>query len=132
MKDMLVPCDDADDDDGDDDDPEEQTSEWETLINFFNEYGVPLRSYTEELATDQTNAGRRVIPIEVICHLFEVPQMVAIVVEEDGVTCAICLDEMQLGSTASRLPCHHFYHERCIEVALLSNRSCPVCRFRLD
>ncbi|EXC32248.1 E3 ubiquitin-protein ligase RING1-like protein [Morus notabilis] len=45
--------------------------------------------------------------------------------------CAICLEEILLECEASRLPCLHFYHERCILRWLEKSNVCPLCRFEL-
>lgn len=45
--------------------------------------------------------------------------------------CAICLEEILLECEASRLPCLHFYHERCILRWLEKSNLCPLCRFEL-
>lgn len=48
------------------------------------------------------------------------------------VECAVCLGAVEEGETARRLPgCGHMFHQACVDVWLLSNASCPVCRGRL-
>lgn len=120
---LLVPCDEVSGD---------HTSTWVDIINFLNHFHVPLRIYAEEILADEANSGRMVLPMEVNLYFTEVPQLAMVVVQEEGMICCICLEEMVANSMACRLPCLHFYHDRCIIVSLTYNPSCPICRFRLD
>lgn len=45
--------------------------------------------------------------------------------------CSICLDELEVGEPAIRLPCGHLFHEGCILDWLKKSNECPVCRFEL-
>ncbi|CAL1368233.1 unnamed protein product [Linum trigynum] len=51
----------------------------------------------------------------------------------DGETksCVICLDEIRVGSEATRMPCFHLYHGGCIRSWLRKSRFCPLCRFQM-
>ncbi|KAJ3333206.1 E3 ubiquitin-protein ligase rnf13 [Blyttiomyces sp. JEL0837] len=43
--------------------------------------------------------------------------------------CAICIDEFVVGSRVRELPCHHQFHDSCIDPWLLNhNRLCPICK----
>ncbi|KAM0874324.1 hypothetical protein ACQ4PT_037486 [Festuca glaucescens] len=43
--------------------------------------------------------------------------------------CAVCLSVVDDGETVRQLPaCKHLFHQACVDVWLLSNASCPVCR----
>lgn len=46
-------------------------------------------------------------------------------------SCGICLIDMCVGSEVARLPCSHYTHERCILRWLMTNNSCPFCRFKI-
>lgn len=48
-----------------------------------------------------------------------------------GEDCVICLDEIKIGSIASRMPCSHTFHGLCIEKWLHQSHYCPVCRFEV-
>ncbi|XVF22847.1 hypothetical protein REPUB_Repub12eG0206300 [Reevesia pubescens] len=48
-----------------------------------------------------------------------------------GVQCAVCLEELLIGSEARRLCCSHFYHPNCIVQWLNTSNMCPVCRLKL-
>ncbi|KAG2698333.1 hypothetical protein I3760_07G146800 [Carya illinoinensis] len=51
--------------------------------------------------------------------------------EDQALVCAICKDMVNVGETATKLPCAHEYHGDCIGPWLGSRNSCPVCRFEL-
>jgi len=42
--------------------------------------------------------------------------------------CAVCLDQFCHGDELRVFPCSHRYHTMCIDVWLVENRLCPVCR----
>ncbi|XP_057965626.1 uncharacterized protein LOC131156179 [Malania oleifera] len=49
--------------------------------------------------------------------------------EEEGVVCAVCLDEIEDGAECSRLGCSHLFHYDCILPWLQRQHdSCPMCR----
>ncbi|KAJ3684631.1 hypothetical protein LUZ61_013795 [Rhynchospora tenuis] len=48
-----------------------------------------------------------------------------------GEKCPICLDEFVVGQEASKVPCKHMFHCKCIKTWLELHSSCPVCRFEL-
>ncbi|CAN6330201.1 unnamed protein product [Urochloa humidicola] len=52
-------------------------------------------------------------------------------VSEPGVVCAICKEDLPVGTAARRLPCGHLYDSSCIVAWLEVHNSCPVCRSRL-
>lgn len=51
--------------------------------------------------------------------------------EQYDLACAICKDQMFLGTEANQLPCSHIYHSYCIKPWLSVRNSCPLCRFEL-
>ncbi|KAJ0266145.1 RING-type domain-containing protein [Hirschfeldia incana] len=59
--------------------------------------------------------------------------MVRLDVEKDegAVICAVCKDEMNIGTEAVGLPCDHKYHTECIVPWLKTRNTCPVCRYEL-
>ncbi|KAF2538293.1 hypothetical protein F2Q68_00023096 [Brassica cretica] len=58
--------------------------------------------------------------------------MVQLDVEKDeGAVCAVCKDEMDIGTEAVGLPCDHKYHTECIVPWLKTRNTCPVCRYEL-
>ncbi|KAH9826088.1 RING-like zinc finger protein [Teratosphaeria destructans] len=42
--------------------------------------------------------------------------------------CSICMDEVQVGTTITELPCHHWFHGECIKAWLGEHDTCPHCR----
>ncbi|TYH90952.1 hypothetical protein ES332_A13G084300v1 [Gossypium tomentosum] len=48
--------------------------------------------------------------------------------EED---CMICLEELEVGFDAFRMPCCHTFHGDCIEKWLRPGHYCPICRFEM-
>ncbi|XP_040376331.1 RING-H2 finger protein ATL39-like [Oryza brachyantha] len=46
-----------------------------------------------------------------------------------SVLCAVCLEDVQRGETARRLPaCGHLFHRDCVDMWLHSHTTCPLCR----
>lgn len=41
------------------------------------------------------------------------------------------MDEFELGTGASQLPCEHFFHKDCIVPWLNRSNTCPLCRHKL-
>ncbi|KAJ9173205.1 hypothetical protein P3X46_016368 [Hevea brasiliensis] len=46
-------------------------------------------------------------------------------------TCTVCMEELQVGVQAIRLPCFHLYHQDCIVKWLQTSHFCPVCRHEM-
>ncbi|CAM0880378.1 unnamed protein product [Alopecurus aequalis] len=47
--------------------------------------------------------------------------------------CAVCLSAVEDGETVRQLPaCKHLFHQVCVDVWLMSNASCPVCRGKAE
>ncbi|XP_059648107.1 E3 ubiquitin-protein ligase SGR9, amyloplastic-like [Cornus florida] len=45
--------------------------------------------------------------------------------------CVICLEQLVVGSEATRMPCLHDFHRDCIVRWLGASNFCPLCRFRM-
>ncbi|GMJ00795.1 BCA2 zinc finger ATL 6 [Hibiscus trionum] len=62
-----------------------------------------------------------------------IKEMVERVKVETGAdeNCTICLEELEVGSEVSRMPCRHRFHAHCIETWLKQRHSCPICRFQM-
>jgi hypothetical protein len=46
---------------------------------------------------------------------------------DDDVFCVVCLDEMEEGDAARKLPCGHTYHAACVLAWLAKHNVCPLC-----
>ncbi|GMH04640.1 hypothetical protein Nepgr_006480 [Nepenthes gracilis] len=50
-------------------------------------------------------------------------------ISEDGYSCSICLQDLEVGETGRCLPqCRHLFHRLCVVQWLTDHNSCPVCR----
>ncbi|XP_071712523.1 uncharacterized protein [Rutidosis leptorrhynchoides] len=124
--------------------------EWNSVRHLLNEMDMPLNAFAEIMmqisvcailmVNDPANVGRLVLPMEVFVSMEEEEVVegagdggntVEVVVENTKV-CSVCLLEMEVGSVASQLPCMHEFHVNCIGIWFACNRSCPMCRRRLD
>ncbi|XP_039047051.1 E3 ubiquitin-protein ligase RDUF1-like [Hibiscus syriacus] len=48
-----------------------------------------------------------------------------------GEDCVIYLEEIEIGSTASRMSCSHTFHDHCIDNWLKESHHCPLCQFEM-
>ena len=51
--------------------------------------------------------------------------------EESLVICSVCLTDLKKGQETLELSCKHKFHDTCMKEWLLSNGSCPNCRFNI-
>lgn len=49
--------------------------------------------------------------------------------DEDGKSCAICLEDFEPKEEVMITPCNHMFHEDCIVPWITNKGQCPVCRF---
>jgi hypothetical protein len=47
---------------------------------------------------------------------------------KDGMKCPMCCEEFAEGEDATRLPCCHYLHPKCMEEWLQTKDFCPICR----
>ncbi|KAI9120353.1 hypothetical protein K1719_007386 [Acacia pycnantha] len=45
--------------------------------------------------------------------------------------CTICLEDFSVDSEATRMPCLHLFHSKCIINWLENRNTCPLCRFQM-
>jgi hypothetical protein len=48
--------------------------------------------------------------------------------ESDDVCCPVCLCEYMDGEVLRELPCHHVFHQPCIDKWMVAHSTCPCCR----
>lgn len=67
--------------------------------------------------------------------------MTSLIIEKysgEEITCSLCLEKIENGSTIYRLPCNHIFHEHgCLDDNgiyewLLNHGTCPYCRMKID
>ncbi|KAI4986483.1 hypothetical protein ZWY2020_019113 [Hordeum vulgare] len=51
-----------------------------------------------------------------------------VTVRDAGLTCPVCLDELEPGAVATETPCQHAYHPACLATWFKDRSTCPVCR----
>ncbi|KAM7269007.1 hypothetical protein ACFE04_024504 [Oxalis oulophora] len=61
----------------------------------------------------------------------EIVQAMPSVTVEENVQCSVCLEELEIGNEAKKMPCKHKFHGACILPWLELHNSCPLCRFEL-
>ncbi|CAH8281627.1 unnamed protein product [Eruca vesicaria subsp. sativa] len=91
------------------------TTEYDTLFEQFAEAGI-------------TNLR---LPPTSKSFIKDLPMVQLGVENDEGVVCAVCKDEMNIGTKAVGLPCDHKYHTECIVPWLETRNTCPVCRYEL-
>ncbi|XP_011013930.1 PREDICTED: uncharacterized protein LOC105117854 [Populus euphratica] len=45
--------------------------------------------------------------------------------------CTVCMEDIDAGSEAIRMPCSHVYHSDCIVKWLQTSHMCPLCRYHM-
>ena len=50
---------------------------------------------------------------------------------DDDRTCAVCLNDMDIGEEVRIMPCKHLFHKDCVDEWLRVNASCPTCRWSI-
>ncbi|XVE85909.1 hypothetical protein DITRI_Ditri17bG0129400 [Diplodiscus trichospermus] len=100
---------------------------WGTvLIHIWNQ-GVPIRFGFSEPALEIEDGKYGMIPAQESMKLKKVK------VEDGDDDCAICLEELNIESYASQMPCSHIFHSNCIGKWLKKKKkNCPICRFEME
>ncbi|TQD92007.1 hypothetical protein C1H46_022411 [Malus baccata] len=103
-----------------------------------------ISTRAREIASHPENMNRKTI--RMVVHLtigdymlqfvrtksISIEELERVKIEGCGKQCVICLEEMQCGSEAIRMPCSHEYHESCIVKWLKMSLLCPLCRFEMS
>ncbi|MBA0855011.1 hypothetical protein Goshw_007923 [Gossypium schwendimanii] len=91
--------------------------EIEAVVNEVPDFG----SDDTDIEDDDDDEG---VAMEVVAR--SVRKTVVETAEKD---CTICLEELEVGGEAARMPCSHVFHEACIVTWLKKKKCCPCCRF---
>lgn len=51
---------------------------------------------------------------------------------ERDMSCAVCLCDFEQGDQLRRLPCGHYFHQKCIDEWLHRSKKCPLCNGAID
>ncbi|XP_062103816.1 uncharacterized protein LOC133814928 [Humulus lupulus] len=54
-----------------------------------------------------------------------------VLIKDDQIVCSIFFENVHVGLEATKLPCTHIYHEKCIVQWLQTSKFCPMCRFEI-
>ncbi|KAJ4724436.1 RING/U-box superfamily protein, partial [Melia azedarach] len=121
---------------------------WNHYLAFdFNEEQLEfgrLETMTEELAMSRALASNRdykttlmEVELQVSIHLAKLleptidPALAgtrSLKVEEDGMVCGVCQEEMKKGEEGRAMDCLHTFHDSCILKWLKIKSTCPLCR----
>jgi len=83
------------------------------LVNFFNRRYNIDNSLTENINVDKLDS---------VVVLNNLPEN----------ECCICLDKYKENDILIKLKCNHMFHKECLEPWFKkSNRSCPLCRYKI-
>eukprot|EP00747_Dinoflagellata_sp_TGD_P026886 gnl/TRDRNA2_/TRDRNA2_132249_c0_seq2.p1 gnl/TRDRNA2_/TRDRNA2_132249_c0~~gnl/TRDRNA2_/TRDRNA2_132249_c0_seq2.p1 ORF type:complete len:282 (+),score=46.30 gnl/TRDRNA2_/TRDRNA2_132249_c0_seq2:64-909(+) len=86
----------------------------------------PDHSIDDDEATEMKAATREQIAALPCCnHRKEL-------FSDDGMSCAVCLDDFAEGESLRQLPCKHYFHCRCIDEWLTRSKRCPLCNCCID
>lgn len=61
----------------------------------------------------------------------DVIESLPVVKLENSLQCSVCLDDCEVGSEVTEMPCKHKFHSGCLRPWLELHSTCPVCRFQL-
>ncbi|EOY01991.1 Zinc finger-like protein [Theobroma cacao] len=120
---------------------------WGTLVEHLNEEEeeeVLIERALEESASEFESSNYNMVPAKessvkkmlkrVRVEAVECDQKVEEKIKRgrlEAENCVICLEELKVGSEASRMPCSHIFHGDCLEEWLKQSHYCPVCRFEM-
>ena len=100
---------------------------------------VNINAFVDELPLQPSNDDgdddeydRDEVPINFVAASEKsIEKLERVQIKDDRVSCPICLENISVGSKATRLPCAHTYHENCIVKWLQTSKFCPLCRNEL-
>ena len=86
-----------------------------------------LGTYESLLALDDTIQRRGISKKTKSSLTYRAPRR-----EEVGTECNICKEPYRSSSKVVSLPCRHVFHYDCIHKWLVSERTCPCCRYLIE
>ena len=101
---------------------------WGTVMVYVNNQEVSINRALSESASEFEERNYGMVPAEESLVKKMLKKVSVEVGDED---CMICLEELKVGSYASRMPCSHTFHRICIEKWLKQSHYCPICRFEM-
>ncbi|XP_010268564.1 PREDICTED: RING-H2 finger protein ATL39-like [Nelumbo nucifera] len=105
----------------------------QTLTERYDENAAIAAASMESM--DAGNGGFGAVPAS--ASAIEALEVTKLDVDGGGVgststiNCAICLEELPIGSQITRMPCSHVYHGGCISQWLQTSNFCPLCRYEM-
>lgn len=115
-----------------DDTPEQRTADYVAALKYRQQEGSWLLEYIVqefpkeaadfELALNMervaaTDSFARVLLEKGMCGAYE-----------NGASCSICTEMVDLGDRVTQLPCEHWFHPSCVAKWLRHSDTCPLCR----
>lgn len=80
-------------------------------------FGENLEDFMKPVTVPTSRDARYYIPV--------------ITVQDQNVSCTVCLESFPVKGKAKQLPCGHLFHYDCLMPWLEQNHTCPVCRHDL-
>ncbi|XP_050382009.1 uncharacterized protein LOC126798954 [Argentina anserina] len=86
----------------------------------------------QKLRKEIYNPLRRISPTVNLYYRGTIVQDIDKERNDNGKSCAICLEDFEPKQEVMLTPCNHMFHEECIVPWVKSNGRCPVCRFGIS
>ncbi|KAK5771031.1 hypothetical protein PVK06_047204 [Gossypium arboreum] len=99
-----------------------------SIVEHYND-GILMGRALAESEPEFQNSNYGMIPAKE--SLFKEMQKTVRIEAGDEEDCMICLEELEVGFDASRMPCSNTFHGDCIEKWLRQSHYCPICRFEM-
>jgi hypothetical protein len=107
-----------------------------TFSGVFMEVELLVGTYQEITEADIARAERGSMDIEagqIPATKSSIDALERVVFDGSSSTrdCTVCMEGIEAGSEATRMPCSHVYHSDCIVQWLRTSYSCPLCRYHM-
>ncbi|KAI5299447.1 hypothetical protein KEM56_003228, partial [Ascosphaera pollenicola] len=87
-----------------------------------------LQNIMQQLAEQSGPSGPLPASEEAINALPKKPVDTSMLDDEGNAECTICMENVEVGTEVTVLPCKHWFHTECITLWLKEHDSCPHCR----